>query len=120
MSTRQYWRDSIEFPLQVLTAYVNREGSLKGIARRCEISHRLALFWPDKQHPGALPEEDNFEERVGDYEAKIVASERKVGQPAIELDVLKNLGSSARSLSGGKVSIVSGPAAVPAAKDANP
>lgn len=120
MSTRQHRRYSTEFKLQVVKAYLEGEGSLKAIARRYEISHTVILFWLDKQRRGALTEEDNLEEKVRDYEAKIAALERKVGQLTMELDVLKKLGPSNPSPSGAKPSIVSGPAASPSAKDAKP
>lgn len=38
----------------------------------------------DRRRRGALTEEDNLEEKVRDYEAKIAALERKVGQLTME------------------------------------
>lgn len=78
------------------------------------------MFWLDKHRRGALTEEDNLEEKVRDYEAKIAALERKVGQLTMELDVLKKLGPPSPSLSVVKPSIVSGPVALPSGKDAKP
>lgn len=120
MSTRQHRRYSTEFKLQVVKAYLDGEGSLKALARRYEVGHTLILFWLDKHRRGALTEEDNLEEKVRDYEAKIAALERKVGQLTMELDVLKKLGPPSPSLSVVKPSIVSGPVALPSGKDAKP
>jgi len=93
---------------------------LKAIARRFEITRTLILFWLDKDRRGALTEEDNLEEKVRDYEAKIAALERKVGQLTMELDVLKKLGPSSTSQPAVKASIVSGPLALVSVKDAKP
>ena len=120
MSTRQHRRHSTEFKLQVVKAYLDGEGSLKAIARRYEISHALILFWLDKHRRGALSEEDNLEEKVRDYEAKIAALERKVGQLTMELDVLKKIAPLSASPPNAKPSIVSGPAALVSVKDAKP
>lgn len=92
MSRRQHRDYSTEFKLQVVKSYLDGEGSLKAIARRYEISHTLIRFWLDKHRRGALTEEDNLEEKVRDYEAKIAALERKVGQSTMELDVTHALG----------------------------
>jgi transposase len=120
MSTRQHRRYSTEFKLQVIKAYIDGEGSLKAIARRFEITHTLILFWLDKHRRGGLTDEDNLEEKVRDYEAKIAALERKVGQLTMELDVLKKLGPSSMSQPAVKPSIVSGPVALVSVKDAKP
>jgi transposase len=120
MSTRQHRRYSTEFKLQVVKAYLDGEGSIKAIARRYEISHTLILFWLDKHRRGALTEEDNLEEKVRDYEAKIAALERKVGQLTMQLDVLKKLGPSPASPPAVKPSIVSGPVVLASLKDAKP
>lgn len=120
MNMRQHRRYSTEFKLQVVKAYLDGEGSVKAIARRYEITHTLILFWLDKHRRGALTEEDNLEEKVRDYEAKIAALERKVGQLTMELDVLKKLGPSSASQPVVKPSIVSGPVALASVKDAKP
>lgn len=120
MSTRQHRHFSTEFKLQVVKAYLDGEGSLKGIARRYEISHTLVMFWLDKHRRGALTEEDNLEEKVRDYEAKIAALERKVGQLTMQLDVLKKLSPSPASPPAVKPSIVSGPVVLASLKDAKP
>jgi transposase len=92
MSPRPHRRHSTEFKLRVIKAYLDGEGSLKGIARRFEISHTLILFWLEKHRRGALTEEDSLEEKVREYEAKIAALERKVGQLTMELDRLREAG----------------------------
>lgn len=80
----------------------------------------MILFWLDKHRRGALTEEDNLEEKVRDYEGKIAALERKVGQLTMELDILKKLGRSPASQLAVKPSIVSGPVALASVKDAKP
>jgi transposase len=120
MTTRQHRRYSTEFKLQVIKAYLDGEGSIKAIAGRYEITHTLILFWLDKHRRGALTEEDNLEEKVRDYEAKIAALERKVGQLTMELDLLKKLGPSPVSPPNVKPSIVSGPVVLASVKDAKP
>jgi transposase len=79
MKTHRPRRHSTEFKLRIVQAYVNGEGSIKGIARQHDISHNLLRIWIEKFRRGELSEEGDRKERIREYEVKIVALERKGG-----------------------------------------
>jgi transposase len=73
-------------------------------------------LWARKFERGELNEELAQADKVRDYEAKIAALERKIGQLVMEVDLLKK---GARTVpSGEPLSIVSGPQASTSEKDA--
>lgn len=80
MKTHRHRRHSTEFKLRIVQAYLNGEGSIKGIARQHEISHNLLRIWLEKFRRGELTEEGDRKERLREYEVKVAALERKVGQ----------------------------------------
>lgn len=116
--SRPHRRYSTEFKLQLVQSYLDGEGSVKGIASRHGIGHSLLLLWIDKYRRGELGEEVNLQEKVRDYEAKIAALERKVGQLTMELDAVKKTASMRAPALGGRPSIISGPGASLSGEDA--
>jgi transposase-like protein len=48
MKTHRHRRHSTEFKLRIVQAYLNGEGSIKGIARQHDISHNLLRIWLEK------------------------------------------------------------------------
>ena len=86
-----YRRHSTEFKLQLVHAYLNGEGSYKELAARHGIGHSLLLLWVKKFQAGEITEEQDQSETVREYEARIAALERKVGQLTMQLDVLKKI-----------------------------
>ncbi len=65
-----------------------------------------------------MTEEIHLQEQVAEYEAKIASLERKVGQLAMELDVMKKRVLVPPRPPGVPRSIISGPGAFPSAEDA--
>lgn len=117
MEKIRHRRHSTELKLRLAQAYLNGEGSLKSIAKQHDISHALLMIWVDKFRRGELTEGIDQDEKIREYEAKIAALERKVGQLTMEIDVLKKL----HQVSPQHVAqplVVSGPWESPSAKDA--
>lgn len=114
MQQKRHRRHSTAFKLELIRAYLNGEGGYKTIAKKHDISHALLMLWVEKYRAGELTEEVEDAEKVREYEAKIAALERKVGQLVMELDLLKKRTSTL--LSTEPPSIVFGPQDVPCAK----
>jgi len=117
MKAHRHRRHSTEFKLRIVQAYLNGEGSIKGIARQHDISHNLLRIWIEKFRRGELTEEGDRKECIREYEVKVAALERKVGQLTMELDLLKKLRQATRKKKE-KPSVISGPAAFPSPKGA--
>jgi hypothetical protein len=56
---------------------------------RTRSSPYLVKDWADKYRRGELTQDMERKERIKEYEAKIAALERKVGQLTMEVDFLK-------------------------------
>lgn len=117
MSTRRYHRHSTEFKLRIVQSYLSGEGTIKGLARQHGIYHSLLRLWVDKYRRGHFDERETLVEKVDEYEAKIAALERKVGQLTMEIDILKKL-RERTSPHDETPSVISGPAASPSPKGA--
>jgi transposase len=105
-----YRRFSREFKLGVVEAYLAGEGSLKGLATKAGVDHRLVHYWLKKYHAGELSLDVLREEQLVETEQQIAALERKVGQLTMELDLLKRGLIAAPATSSGRSLIISGPA----------
>lgn len=103
-----YRRHSTALKLELVHAYLNGEGSFKDLARRHNISHSLLMVWVKKFEAGEITEEQDQSETVREYEAKIAALERKVGQLTMLLDGLKKIPASTPA-DNDALSIISGP-----------
>jgi transposase len=117
MSAPRYFRHSTEFKVRLVQSYLAGEGTIKGLARQHGIYHSLLRLWIEKYRKGHFDEKDAVVEKVEEYEAKIAALERKVGQLTMEIDLLKKL-RERTSLPDEAPSVVSGPAVSPLPKDA--
>ena len=62
---------------------------MRKIATRHGVPHSLLAIWIRKYEAGELAEEVYLQEQVSEYEARIGALERKIGQLTMELDVMK-------------------------------
>ncbi len=113
MAVRRMRRYSTEFKLRLVEAYLAGEGSAKGLATEYGISRSLILIWADKYRKGELTLDVQREEEIQEYQQRIAALERKVGQLTMELDLLKRGLVAAPPASSGSSSIVSGPAVSP-------
>ena len=113
----RYRSYSIEFKRQIAREYLTGEVSLHGLARRHRICRNLIRLWLAKYEAGEFTEEAAVAASLEEYEARIAALERKVGQLTMENDLLKKALPSARSPNGASSSIVTGPPASPERKD---
>ncbi len=113
MGVRRHRRYSTEFKLQLVEAYLAGDGTAKGLAQQHGICHSLILIWAEKYRKGELTLDVQREEQLQDYELKIAALERKVGQLTMELDLLKKGLAVAPRASSGVSSIISGPGVSP-------
>ena len=118
MSTRRHRRYSTEFKIQLVQEFLDGEGSIRAIAVRHGVGHSLLKLWLEKYQRGELSEEVQLQEQVHEYETKIAALERKIGQLTMELDVLKKTASQRAPASDATQSIISGPGVFPSRKDA--
>jgi len=89
MEVHRHRRHPLELKLRLVQAYLSGEGSLQSLAKANDITHTLLSIWVEKYRRGELHDELDHSERQRDYEAKIAALERKVGQLTMEIDVLK-------------------------------
>ena len=113
MGVRRHRRYSTEFKLQLVEAYLAGEGSAHGLAREHGIPHGLLRIWAEKYRQGELTLDVQREEQLQEYELKIAALERKVGQLTMELDLLKKGLAVAPPANNGTSSIISGPGGSP-------
>ena len=77
----------------------------------------LLAIWIRKYEAGELAEEVYLQEQVSEYEARIGALERKIGQLTMELDVMKKRALIRPSDQSARPSIISGPGACPSDED---
>lgn len=114
MSSRgPYRRHSAQFKLHL--CHEIRTGGLgrRDAQKKYSLSANLIQLWLKQYDRGELDGEEVEATVVADYEAKIAALERKVGQLTMELDLLEKA-PRFRFVSGSESSsIVSGPKAVP-------
>ena len=112
----RYRSYSIEFKRQVVREYLAGEVSLHGLAKRHRICRHLIRLWLTKYEAGSSPRRPPMAESLEEYEARIAALERKVGQLTMENDLLKKTLPISRSPNGASASIVSGPPVSPDAR----
>lgn len=108
-----YRRHSAQFKLQLCQEI--RSGGLvrRDAQKKYSLSANLIQLWLTQYDRGEL-DGDQVEVAVAaDYEAKIAALERKVGQLTMELDLLKKAPRLRLVSSSENSSIVSGPKAAP-------
>lgn len=114
MPTRgPYRRHSAQFKLQLCQEI--RSGGLgrRDAQKKYSLSANLIQLWLTQYDRGELDGEEVEAPVAADYEAKIAALERKVGQLTMELDLLKKAPRLRLVSSSENSSIVSGPKAAP-------
>ena len=115
---RRHRRHSIEFKREVAQAYLDGQ-SLYGLAKQHDVCRNLIRLWIKKYEAGEFDAEAEAAKTLHEYQAKLAALERKVGQLTMELDFLKGALEQARSPSDGPMSIVAGPMASRSSGPAN-
>jgi transposase len=112
----QHRRHSLEFKRQVAQAFIAGE-TLHGLAKRHDLAPNLIRIWVRKYEESALDDEVQAANVLHEYEARIAALERLVGQQALELEFLKGALKSAPWLRNGRTSVIVGPAVSLSPKD---
>lgn len=119
MSRRgSYRRHSAAFKLQVCSDI--RSGKVGRLASQklYEISANLIQHWLVQYDRGELQGEEVEAAQAADYEAKIAALERKVGQLTMEIDLLKKIPRLRPAANNDASLIISGPIAARSDEDA--
>lgn len=114
----KYRRYSMAFKRQVAEEYVSGQATLYGLGRRYDICPRLVRNWVDKYESGAFDEAAETAAAAPEYEARLAALERKVGQLTLENEFLKKALASSRRQRVARSSVVSGPRVSRSPKDA--
>jgi transposase len=114
----RYRTHSVTFKKQVAQEYLAGE-TLKGLAKRHDISRNLIRLWVLKYEAGQFDGDAEAVDRLQEYEARIAALERLVGKLTLENEFLKGASKDRRSPTSGTMSIVSGPKVFPSNGDAN-
>lgn len=109
---------SFEFKRRVVSDILERGVAMREIARQHSLARNLIRRWIEKYEAGQLTDEVANAGRIAEYEVKIAALERKVGQLTMEIDLLKKSARWEQQLSGENYSVVSGPGPSPSRKDA--
>ena len=108
-----YRRHSPHFKLQLCSDIRSGKIGRREAAKTYSLSTNLLQLWLSQYDRGELSDEEASANLVDEYEAKIAALERKVGQLTMELDLLKK-SPRLRLVSSNEGSlIVSGPKAAP-------
>jgi transposase-like protein len=113
-----YRRHSGEFKLQLCTDIRTGKIGRRDASRTHGLSANLLQLWLTQYDRGDLNEEEAAASVVAEYEAKVAALERKVGQLTMELDLLKKSPRLRLVSDGAPSSIVSGPHPARSGKDA--
>ncbi len=108
-----YRRHSPRFKLQLCSDIRSGKIGRREAAKTYALSTNLLQLWLSQYDRGELSNEEAAAHLVDEYEAKIAALERKVGQLTMELDLLKK-SPRLRLVSSNEDSlIISGPKVVP-------
>jgi transposase len=108
-----YRRHSPHFKLQICTDIRSGKIGRRETAKTYALSSNLLQLWLSQYDRGELSSEEAAANMVDEYEAKIAALERKVGQLTMELDLLKKNPRLRLVSSNEDSSIISGPRAAP-------
>lgn len=108
---------SIEFKRQVVQEFLGGE-SLNGLAKRHGICRNLIRVWTKRYEAGGFTDEHQAADLLQEYEGKIAALERLVGQLVLENSLLKKAQAVSQRPNGGNSSLITGPLASPSRKDA--
>ncbi len=114
MSTRTtYRRHTHTFKLQVCNDI--RQGAIgrREAQKHYRLSANLIQHWLTQYDQGELAIEDAQAETIAEYEAKVAALERKVGQLTMELDLLKKTPRPPVATNNEQSLIISGPLVAP-------
>ena len=118
MSSRgPYRRHSAQFKLQLCQDIRSGVLGRRDAQKKYALSANLIQLWLTQFDHGELTGEEVEASLLMDYEAKIAALERKVGQLTMELDLFKKTPQLRLVSDNASSSIVSGPKAAPSDED---
>lgn len=115
---RRHRRHSIDFKRQIVQEYLSG-ASLHALAKTNDVCRNLIRIWVKKYEAGEFDEDAEAASVLHEYEAKIAALERKVGQLTMEIDFLKGALQRTRLPGAEPISIVAGPAISPSDERVN-
>ncbi len=115
-----YRRHSTPFKLQLCQDIRAGVIGRRDAQRTHQISANLIQLWLTQFDRGELTSEEAEASVIVEYEAKIAALERKVGQLTMELDLVKKTPRAPSGADSARSCIVTGPRAAPSGKDAKP
>jgi transposase len=113
MSRGPYRRHTPQFKLQLCTDIRSGTVGRREAQKKYGLSANLIQLWLTQYDRGELNREEVEAWAAAEYEAKIAALERKVGQLTMELELLKKTPRLHLVSSNESSSIVSGPKAAP-------
>lgn len=114
MSSRgKYRRHAPEFKIQLCQDIRSGAIGRRDAARQHTLSTNLIQLWLTQYDRGALSTEEAEASVISEYEAKIAALERKVGQLTMELELVKKTPRLRLVSDNGNSSIITGPKPVP-------
>ena len=103
------YRYSAAFRRQVVEEILSGEQTATVQARRHGISRAVIYDWIAKYRLSGLPSDRLPRGQIADYEARIAALERKIGQLAMENELLKKTSEGLRRQTAERPSVISGP-----------
>ena len=115
----RYRSYSTEFKRLVVEELLSGEYSLRELAKRYRLSNGLIEYWRQKYEAGGFNEDPTLAAALKQYEGRVAALERKVGQLTMENELLKKTLRPSPSGNGVSFSIVCGPTESGAHKDAD-
>lgn len=106
---RRHRSHSMELKRQVVAEY-NAGETLHGLSKRHDVCRNLIRIWIAKSEAGEFADEVAAADLLVNYEARIAALERLVGQQALELSFVKKGVFCGPSPSSAPTSVIAGPA----------
>ena len=113
MSRAPYRRHSPQFKLQVCQEIRSGQIGRREAQKKYSLSANLIQYWLSQYDRGELGNDEVEAALVIEYEAKIAALERKVGQLTMELDLFKKTPKLLPVSNNASAFVVSGPKPAP-------
>ena len=113
MSKHQFRRHSREFKLQVCSDVRAGVVGRREAQRKYDLSPTLLRVWLERFDRGESEMQKADPPTIAEYEAKIAALERKIGQLTMEIDLLAKTKLQRLAIGNERSSVISGPKAAP-------
>lgn len=114
MSARgPYRRHSAAFKLQLCSDIRSGKLGRREAQKTYGLSANLIQMWLTSYDQGEMESEEAVAETVAEYQARIAALERKLGELTMELDLLKKMPRRSAASNNAEFSVVSGPKPAP-------